>query len=273
LAEPKILSVLKRLQKWFQDKSGIGENRDALALLRLRVDALAALQQQHLPELLTLPWLPPGLDGVSTAIHRADAMLRLPLSASGGSWTRAATEYFAAGRELAKAVKLVAPEAQDLLDFGCGYGRVGRFLALEFPDARRWAFDPKAGAVAFQQEHWGVQPWSGQSLDLILAGSVFTHLRAESARSELLRLTEALKPQGALVATLHDFTEQTTVSKYTEESALPELEGPIDPRDYVTVSFSQRDWAALSPAGWSWSTRPERYGGTQQILVLRRAEA
>jgi hypothetical protein len=82
-----------------------------------------------------------------------------------------------------------------------------------------------------------------------------------------------MKPQGALVATLHDFTEQTTVSKYTEESALPELEGPIDPRDYVTVSFSQRDWAALTPAGWNWSTRPERYGGTQQILVLRRAEA
>ena len=83
--------MLKRLQKWVQDKSGIGENRDALALLRLRVDALAALQQQHLPELLTLPWLPPGLDGVSTAIHRADAMLRLPLSASGGGWARAAT--------------------------------------------------------------------------------------------------------------------------------------------------------------------------------------
>ena len=165
------------------------------------------------------------------------------------------------------------PEAQDLLDFGCGYGRVGRFLALEFPDASRWAYDPKAGAVDFQQEHWGAQPWGGQSLDLILAGSVFTHLRPESARAELLRLTEALKPHGALVVTLHDFAGQTKVSEYTEESALPELEGPIDPRDYVTVYFSAKDWVAITPAGWSWSTRPERYGGTQQILVLKRAEA
>jgi hypothetical protein len=39
------------------------------------------------------------------------------------------------------------------------------------------------------------------------------------------------------------------------------------------VYFSQKDWAALTPVGWSWSTRPERYGGTQQILVLKRAEA
>ena len=88
-----------------------------------------------------------------------------------------------------------------------------------------------------------------------------------------MRLTEALKPHGALVVTLHDFTGQTRVSEYTEESALPELEGAIDPRDYVTVYFSQKDWAALTPVGWSWSSRPERYGGTQQILVLKRAEA
>ena len=119
--------MLKRLQKWFQDKSGIGENRDALALLRHRVDALAALQQQHLPELLTLPWLPPGLDGVSTAIHRADAMLRLPLSASGGRWARAATEYFATGRELAQTLKSIAPEAQDLLDLDAATAELAAF--------------------------------------------------------------------------------------------------------------------------------------------------
>jgi hypothetical protein len=138
LARPKILSVLKRLQRWIQDKSGIGENRDALAVLRRRVDALAALQQQHLPETLSLPWIPELPEGVSPAIHRADAMFRFPLSVSGGDWVRAASEYFAAGRELALAAKKSAPLAQSLLDFGGGYGRVGRFLAAEFPTAERW---------------------------------------------------------------------------------------------------------------------------------------
>ena len=272
MAVPKILSVLKRLQRWFQNKSGIGENRDALDVLRRRVDALAAVQQQHLPETLTLPWLPEGLDGVSTAIHRADAMFRYPLSASGGTWTRATTEYFATGRELAQVAKRTAPTATSVLDFGGGYGRVGRFLAVEFPRAQRWVYDPKAAAMAFQQAQWGAQPWDGQSADLIVAGSVFTHLYMDVAHRELDRLCELLTPGGSLLVTLHDFVPATRTYATTEESALPELEDQLQPESYASVYFSQADWARLIPHGYRSTLRPERFGGTQQIMQIQRAE-
>lgn len=272
MAIPKILSVLKRLQQWIQNKSGIGENRDALNVLRRRVDALAAVQQQHLPETLHLPWLPEGLDGVVTAIHRADAMFRYPLSASGGSWTRAASEYFATGRELAQVAKSESPNAQRVFDFGGGYGRVGRFLAVEFPNAERWVYDPKAAAMAFQEAQWGAKPWGGQSVDLILAGSVFTHLRPDVARVELARLCKALNPSGVLLVTLHDFSSKTEVHAATEESALPELEDQLQAENYASVYFKPSDWAALIPNGFVGKRLEARFGGTQQIIRIERAE-
>lgn len=264
--------MLKRLQRWFQNKSGIGENRDALDVLRRRVDALAAVQQQHLPETLRLPWLPEDLDGVVTAIHRADAMFRYPLSASGGTWTRAASEYFTSGRELAQVAKSAAPSAQSILDFGGGYGRVGRFLAVEFPNAQRWVYDPKAAAMAFQQAQWGAQPWDGQPADLIIAGSVFTHLYMDVAHRELNRLCELLTPGGSLLVTLHDFVPVTRTYATTEESALPELEDQLRPESYASVYFSQEDWSRLIPHGYWCALRPERFGGTQQIMQIQRAE-
>ncbi len=264
--------MLKRLQRWIQNKSGIGENRDALDVLRRRVDALAAVQQQHLPEELALPWVPDGLAGVSLAVHRADAMFRYPLSVSGGDWKRAAQEYFETGRGLAETLRRIHPSPQDLLEFGCGYGRVGRFLPSAFPESQRWAYDPKAGAVAFQQARWGAQPWNGQPVDLIVAGSVFTHLRPERVASELHLLTQALKPGGSLVVTLHDFAPQTSVHALTEESALPELEDQLSASDYASVHFAEADWNQRVPRGFACARIPERFGGTQQILVLKRAE-
>lgn len=265
--------MLKRLQRWIQDKTGIGENRDALDVLRHRVDALAALQQQHLPETLSLPWAPELPAGVSPLVHRADAMFRYPLSVSGGDWARAAQEYFTTGADFAEVLRSIMPAPGDVLDYGGGYGRVGRFLPAVYPSTRRWVYDPKAGAMAFQQAQWSAQPWNGQSVDLIVAGSVFTHLKPDVAQAELARLLPALNPGGVLVATLHDFVPKTAVHALTEEAALPELEDQLGPNDYVSISFSSGDWARLLPQGWTWTVRPERFGGTQQILVVTRAES
>jgi trans-aconitate methyltransferase len=133
--------------------------------------------------------------------------------------------------------------------------------------------DPKAGAMAFQQAQWSATPWNGHHVNLIVAGSVFTHLKPDVAQTELAKLLNALRPGGALVATLHDFQPQTSVHALTEEAALPELEDQLEAQDYVSISFSAADWARLVPQGWTWTLRPERFGGTQQILVLTRGES
>jgi hypothetical protein len=109
-------------------------------------------------------------------------------------------------------------------------------------------------------------------VDLIVAGSVFTHLRPERVASELHLLTQALKPGGSLVVTLHDFAPQTSVHALTEESALPELEDQLSASDYASVHFAEADWNQRVPRGFTCARIPERFGGTQQILVLKRAE-
>ena len=83
----------KTLKRWFQDKIGIGENRDKLALLEKRLAALATLEQWALPEVLPIPseavneaWsatmdtlgLSEPWNACSRAIHRSDPMFRYP---------------------------------------------------------------------------------------------------------------------------------------------------------------------------------------------------
>jgi hypothetical protein len=92
------------------------------------------------------------------------------------------------------------------------------------------------------------------------------------ARAELRRLCELLTPGGALLVTLHDFVPATRTYAATEESALPELEDQLKPESYASVYFSKEDWAQLIPRGYQSTLRPERFGGTQQIMQIQRAE-
>jgi hypothetical protein len=105
-----------------------------------------------------------------------------------------------------------------------------------------------------------------------VAGSVLTHLRPRDAAAELQRMLDALRPNGLALITLHDATPKTQVHSATEESALPELEDQLNPENYASVYFSAADWNRLVPAGWTYRVLPERFGGTQQILVVTRAE-
>ena len=83
----------KTLKRWFQDKIGIGENRDKLALLEKRLAALATLEQWALPEVLPIPseamneaWsaamdtlgLSEPWNACSRAIHRSDPCSAIP---------------------------------------------------------------------------------------------------------------------------------------------------------------------------------------------------
>ena len=92
------------------------------------------------------------------------------------------------------------------------------------------------------------------------------------AHRELDRLCELLTPGGSLLVTLHDFVLATRTYAATEESALPELEDQLQPESYASVYFSQADWARLIPHGYRSTLRPERFGGTQQIMQIQRAE-
>ncbi len=99
------------------------------------------------------------------------------------------------------------------LDFGCGCGRVSRFLA-EAPDVQSLA----GVDVDDQQIVWCRRHLHGEyslipatiptaleagSFDVVCAVSVFTHLDEPSERSWLTEIHRILSPGGLLIATTH----------------------------------------------------------------------
>ena len=87
---------------------------------------------------------------------------------------------------------------RSILDFGCGFGRVTRWLLATFPDARLVAMDVDKRAVEAMQTIFSVEAYAIDkggtalpqlSFDLIWVGSLFTHISAEGS----LRLLQLLQ--------------------------------------------------------------------------------
>jgi SAM-dependent methyltransferase len=93
----------------------------------------------------------------------------------------------------------------DILDFGCGHGRVTRWLRAAFPQAQISVSDyDNTGA------EWCVEKYTCRDIkssiprsqfDLIWLGSVFTHLPQQIVEHLLWDLLSALRPNGVLVFT------------------------------------------------------------------------
>jgi SAM-dependent methyltransferase len=100
-----------------------------------------------------------------------------------------------------------------VLDFGCGWGRITRFLARDVPPERLHGCDPVASildvcrqsrvpATLAQCEFLPERlPFDGP-FDLAYAFSVFTHLSERAQRRCLAALHDGLEPGGILVATI-----------------------------------------------------------------------
>ena len=130
-------------------------------------------------------------------------------------------EFLRVGRQAAEeiyqaleAAGFEPPSDLGLLDFGCGVGRVTRFLADLFPSARIVGTDVDREQIAWARRHLAglaeflvnrphpPLPFPPQSFHLAVALSVFTHLSREMAREWLSELARVVKPGGILVVTL-----------------------------------------------------------------------
>jgi SAM-dependent methyltransferase len=124
--------------------------------------------------------------------------------------------YLRSGRAALHLIRLAMLAAQKgsagtVLDFGCGHGRVLRFLEAEFPHADLVACDINPDAVEFSARIFGATPVHsspdpeqieiGGRFDLIWSGSVFSHVDAPYARGLVGLFERALVPGGLLVFT------------------------------------------------------------------------
>ena len=98
------------------------------------------------------------------------------------------------------------------LDFGCGYGRIIRFLVDRVPRDRVWASDVVREGVDFCSSEFGVQPLYSQPdfeglelepFDFIYAISVLSHLNERNSRALLRLFGDALRPNGIAMFTTH----------------------------------------------------------------------
>lgn len=126
-------------------------------------------------------------------------------------------EFELVGREGARQIVEAVSRAsrgrasRDWLDFGCGCGRIARYL-LEGPEIERYAgVDVDAVQVAWAARHLRgrfevMRPepplrFESSSFDVILAISIFTHFSNAEQLAWLSEIRRILKPGGLLVAT------------------------------------------------------------------------
>jgi SAM-dependent methyltransferase len=106
-------------------------------------------------------------------------------------------------------------EFRNVLDFGCGVGRVLRWLQALLPDARLAGTDSDHAAIAWIREHYpaveseaiggeGLPPlhFEDGRFDLVLAYSVFTHLNAHYQDAWLAELQRVVCPGGILLLSI-----------------------------------------------------------------------
>lgn len=114
---------------------------------------------------------------------------------------------------LGRATAFAGRPIKDVLDWGCGPGRMAGCIARDHPHIALSGCDPDVEAIAWCRDNVGgdftVSPlhpplsYAMESFDAVLAVSVMTHLRRRTQRQWLKELHRVLRPGGVLVATVH----------------------------------------------------------------------
>jgi SAM-dependent methyltransferase len=148
------------------------------------------------------------------------------------------------------------------LDFGCGYGRVVRFLVERVPRERVFVSDVVKQGVDFCASEFGVRPIYSQaaldrvslgSFDFIYAVSVITHLNERNSIAFLRLLGDALTDGGIALFTTHGQWSIENAGLYGSEyeARKSEIAGLVEDRGiaYLPYDFVEDDY------GMTWHSK------------------
>jgi SAM-dependent methyltransferase len=160
-----------------------------------------------------------GMAGLRAVLEQEPENLSTEISPDDGMYAHPDTRhYFHVGSSALRAVRLALlaagkDEVSDILDMGCGYGRVLRTLRAAFPTARVTASDLLREPVDFCAKTFRAIPHYSRdrpelielngTFDLIWCGTMLTNLNMDRWRGFLGLFASALAPGGLLVFTTH----------------------------------------------------------------------
>jgi SAM-dependent methyltransferase len=145
-----------------------------------------------------------------------DQTIELEIASADTMYEGSREHYFSVGQSALHCVKAAMTAAgksdlRNILDFGCGFGRVLRALKASFPSAKLTACDISKEAVEFCEKTFGARPvLSGEdsaniqfedTFDLIWCGTVLTQFDAPQFSEFLALLQSHLTRDGLLIFT------------------------------------------------------------------------
>src|SRR5260370_33891758 len=143
-------------------------------------------------------------------------------------------------------------EFRNILDFGCGFGRVLRVLRAAFPAAELAACDISQDAIDFCSKAFGAEPIHSsedvsqihipKKFDLIWSGTLLTNVDSLQFSSFLQLFHSLLRENGMLVFTAHGpyVAHRLKTGAFTyglEPSLIPKMV-----RDYDVAGFGYEDY-------------------------------
>src|SRR5262245_20455980 len=142
-----------------------------------------------------------------------DETIQLNLTGSQGEQVlREGFRAYALFKELYETHVRPLAQCENVLDFGCGWGRILRFFLKDVESSKLWGIDPMKEIIEFcsnsnkwcRFETMNRRPptqFADKMFDLIYAYSVFSHLPERMHEDWLVELGRILRPGGLLVVT------------------------------------------------------------------------
>jgi ubiquinone/menaquinone biosynthesis C-methylase UbiE len=189
------------------------------------------------------------------------------------------------------------PQLRDpnILDFGCGWGRIARFLPQLTTVENIYGTDVDAGLIKACHDHLhapnyavmtsgAALPYPDAMFDVVLSNSVFSHLSEASHRFHVGEIARVLKPGGLFLGSV--LSARVMAQMYEVNTAW--IAGVTGPRAEAEAALARGEFVygstgrwtdygiAFVPDGWTrtnWAPALEvidQFDGAQQINVARR---
>ena len=200
--------------------------------------------------------------GIPGRVHFNDFMFLNSSPAEVASYAQRARNVLDLIEEALSLAGRTFDDVEHWLDFGCGYGRVVRFLVDRVPAHRVFVSDVVGQGVDFCAAEFGVHPVYSRaeldgislgSFDFIYAISVITHLNERNSVAFLRLLGESLTEGGIALFTTHGQWSIANAGLYGSEyeAQRSEIAALVQERGiaYLPYEFVDEDY------GMTWHSR------------------